>query len=70
MSRGQDGCEGKEAPAMNVGQLMEKLRALPPDATVLIEGDEGYSPLGGIDVQRNDNGLPDEVILQPDMTPD
>ncbi|MDP3872138.1 MAG: hypothetical protein Q8Q80_05705 [Methyloversatilis sp.] len=55
---------------MNVGQLMEKLRALPPEAAVLLEGDEGYSPLGGIDVQHNDNGLPDEVVLQPDMTPD
>ena len=55
---------------MNVGQLMEMLRALPPGATVLLESDEGYSPLGGIDVQHNDNGLPDEVVLQPDMTPD
>jgi hypothetical protein len=55
---------------VNVGQLMEKLRALPQEAAVLPEGDEGYSPLGGIDVQHNDNGLPDEVVLQRDLTPD
>lgn len=58
---------------MNVQQLIHALSAMPPEATVLIEGDAGYAPLGGIELVRNDNGegsLPDEVLLQADMTPD
>ena len=55
---------------MNVQQLIEALRSLPASATVLLEGDVGYSPLGSVAFQSNGGGMPDEVILQPDMTPD
>lgn len=55
---------------MTVQQLIQALQALPPQATVLLEGDAGYSPLGGLGLIENGNGLPDEVLLQPDMTPD
>lgn len=55
---------------MTVQQLIRALSQLPPDASVLLEGDAGYSPLGTVDVIRNGAGLPDEVLLQPDMTPD
>ncbi len=55
---------------MTVQQLIQALSQLPPDARVLLEGDAGYSPLGAVDVVRNGAGLPDEVLLQPDMTPD
>ena len=55
---------------MTVEQLMNALRALPPQAPVLLEGDAGYSPLGGVLWQPGEGGLPDEVVLQPDMTPD
>jgi hypothetical protein len=55
---------------MNVQQLIKVLSSLPPQATVLLESDEGYSPLGGVALERNSGGLPDEVLLQPDMTPD
>ncbi|GAB4063176.1 hypothetical protein [Uliginosibacterium sediminicola] len=55
---------------MNVQQLIKALRELPPGATVLLEGDAGYSPLGGISLQEGEGGMPDEVILLPDMTPD
>jgi len=55
---------------MNVQQLIQALSGLPPLATVLLEGDVGYSPLGDVALVRNEGGLPDEVVLQPDMTPD
>jgi hypothetical protein len=55
---------------MNVQQLIQALSALPMQATVLLEGDAGYSPLGDVSVVSNGGGLPDEVLLQPDMTPD
>lgn len=55
---------------MTVQQLIQALSHMPPSATVLLEGDAGYSPLGGIAQVSNDGGLPDEVLLQPDMTPD
>ena len=55
---------------MNVQQLIRALRELPAGATVLLEGDSGYSPLGSISVQAGEGGMPDEVILVPDMTPD
>jgi hypothetical protein len=55
---------------MTVQQLIQALSALPPSASVLLEGDAGYSPLGGVAVVSNGGGLPDEVLLQPDMTPD
>lgn len=56
--------------AMTVAQLREQLAALPPEATVLLEGDGGLSPLGGLALLPGQHGLPDEVLLQPDMTPD
>ena len=55
---------------MTVQQLIQLLHDMPPDASVLLEGDAGYSPLGAIAMVRNGHGLPDEVVLQPDMTPD
>ena len=55
---------------MTVQQLIHVLSQLPPTASVLLEGDVGYSPLGGVEVVRNGGGLPDEVLLQADMTPD
>lgn len=55
---------------MTVQQLIQALSGLPASATVLLEGDAGYSPLGGVAMVQNDDGMPDEVLLQPDMTPD
>ncbi|MGQ0597480.1 hypothetical protein [Aquabacterium sp.] len=55
---------------MTVQQLIQALQCLPSTATVLLEGDAGYSPLGDVALVRNGSGLPDEVLLQPDMTPD
>ncbi|HEY9194566.1 MAG TPA: hypothetical protein VIO81_16990 [Methyloversatilis sp.] len=55
---------------MNVGQLIDVLRALPPHASVLLDGREGNAPLGCIEVQRNRNGQPHEVVFQPDVKPD
>ena len=55
---------------MTVQQLIQALGAMPALATVLLEGDAGYSPLGGLTVVDNGGQLPDEVLLQPDMTPD
>lgn len=55
---------------MNVRQLIEILRAFPAEAVVMIEGDTGYSPLGTVELTSGSGGLPDEVLLQADMTPD
>jgi len=55
---------------MTVQQLIQALSQLPASASVLLEGDAGYSPLGSVAVVSNEGGLPDEVLLQPDMTPD
>ena len=55
---------------MTVQQLIQQLSALPAQAAVLLEGDQGYSPLGGVSCVRGTGGAPDEVLLQPDMTPD
>jgi len=52
---------------MTVEQLIEALRNMPPKAVVLYEGDAGYALVAGLNLQANDNGLPDEVILFPDM---
>ncbi|HEY9105484.1 MAG TPA: hypothetical protein VIN58_02310 [Roseateles sp.] len=56
--------------ALTVEQLMEHLATMPPQATVLLEGDGGLSPLGGLALLPGQHGLPDEVLLQPHMTPD
>lgn len=55
---------------MTVQQLIQALSSLPAQATVLLEGDGGLSPLGGVELLAGSGGLPDEVLLQPDMTPD
>lgn len=55
---------------MNVEQLIEALRTMPAKAVVLYEGDAGYSLVGGLNLQPNGNGMPDEVILFPDMSDD
>jgi hypothetical protein len=56
--------------SMTVKQLIAALQDMPADATVLLEGDAGYSPLGALEMLDNGGGLPDEVVLQPNMTPD
>jgi len=55
---------------MTVEQLIDALARMPSGAAVLLEGDAGYSPLGDVALVRNGGTLPDEVLLQPDMTPD
>lgn len=40
---------------------------MPKNAVVLYEGDAGYAHVAGLNLHVNDNGLPDEVILFPDM---
>jgi hypothetical protein len=55
---------------MNVRQLLALLQTFPLEASILLEGDAGYAPLGGLSLQPNEGGLPDELILHPDMTPD
>jgi hypothetical protein len=55
---------------MNVQQLIQALATLPPQAPVLLEGDAGVSPLGGVSLLAGVAGQPDEVLLAPDMTPD
>lgn len=53
---------------MTVEQLIEALLKMPQNAVVLYEGDAGYALVGGLDLQKNDHGVPDEVILFPDMS--
>ncbi|CAL1240578.1 hypothetical protein [Candidatus Methylocalor cossyra] len=53
---------------MTVEQLLEALARMPKDAVVLVEGDTGYALVGGLTLQENEGGVPDEVILYPDMT--
>ena len=55
---------------MTVAQLIEALQNLPHQAVVLFEGDAGYSLIGGLSLIENENGMPDEVILQPSMEGD
>jgi len=52
---------------MTVEQLIEALQKMPNRAVVLFESDVGYSLVAGVNLETNDNGLPDEVILFPDM---
>ncbi len=52
---------------MTVEQLIEALLKMPRQAVVLYEGDAGYALVGGLSLQKNENGVPDEVILFPDM---
>ncbi|HUL13681.1 MAG TPA: hypothetical protein VLU73_16140 [Methylococcaceae bacterium] len=53
---------------MTVEQLIEALLKMPKNAVVLYEGDTGYALVGAVDLRKNDNGVPDEVILFPDMS--
>ncbi len=53
---------------MTVAQLVKQLEKMPKDAVVLIEGDAGYSRLGEIAFHEGIGGLPDEVLLVPDMS--
>jgi hypothetical protein len=53
---------------MTVSQLLERLQEMPKDAVVLIEGDAGYARLGEIGFQQGIAGMPDEVLLIPDMS--
>lgn len=52
---------------MTVEQLIAALQTMPSGAVVLYEGDAGYSLVAGLTLETNHNGLPDEVILFPDM---
>lgn len=53
---------------MTVEQLIEALQNMPKKAVVLFEGDAGYALVAGLNLEINSNGLPDEVILFPDMS--
>jgi len=56
---------------MNVQQMIKLLSHFPPDCVVLFEGENGYDSISGITLQESvQAGVPDEVILHPDMTPD
>lgn len=55
---------------MTVSQLIAALQTMPGNAVVLFQGDTGYDSVAGLEFQSNGQGLPDEVILLPDMTPD
>lgn len=55
---------------MTVAQLIIALQSMPANAVVLFQGDTGYDLVAGLEFQKNEQGLPDEVILFPDMTPD
>jgi hypothetical protein len=55
---------------MTVQQLIQRLAGYPLDAVVLLEGDAGYSPVGEISQVSSGQGMPDEVVISPDMTPD
>jgi hypothetical protein len=55
---------------MTVQELISALQKMPAQAVVLIEGDAGYSLVGGLDFEENGDGVPDEVILQPSMEDD
>ncbi|MDD2768362.1 hypothetical protein ABZN20_14840 [Methylococcus sp. ANG] len=52
---------------MTVEQLIQALQEMPKNAVVLYEGDAGYALVGGVGLQQNGNGVPDEAILFPDM---
>ena len=55
---------------MTVEQLITALQGMPSQAVVLLEGDAGYSLVGGLSFEQNGGGVPDEVILQPSMEDD
>lgn len=52
---------------MTVAQLIEKLREMPGEAVVLLEGDAGLARVAGVNLEKSAAaGLPDEVILFTD----
>jgi ABC-type sugar transport system substrate-binding protein len=52
---------------MTVAQLIEKLREMPGEAVVLLEGDGAYARIARVDLEKSVMaGLPDEVILSTD----
>lgn len=53
---------------MTVAQLLKALATMPPNAVVLMEGDAGYARIGDVGFQDGSLGMPDEVLLIPDMT--
>ncbi len=53
---------------MTVEQLIVALQKVPQAAVVLFECDAGYALVAGLNIEKNSNGLPDEVILFPDMS--
>jgi hypothetical protein len=55
---------------VTVEQLIAALQEMPGQAVVLLEGDAGYSLVGGVGFEENGNGVPDEVILLPSMDDD
>jgi hypothetical protein len=52
---------------VTVEQLIAAPQQMPGQAVVLLEGDTGYSLVGGQGFEENGNGVPDEVILLPSM---
>jgi len=55
---------------MTVEQMIAALLHMPKKAVVLFEGDSGYSLVGGMALEENGNGMPDEVILFPSIDDD
>jgi hypothetical protein len=53
---------------MTVAELIKALQQMPSAVVVLLEGDAGYAAISGLDLETNDSGMPDEVILLPDMS--
>lgn len=53
---------------MTVAQLLKELEKMPRQAVVLLEGDGGYARVGSVDFQGGSLGMPDEVLLIPDMS--
>jgi hypothetical protein len=53
---------------MTVAQLLKVLETMPQTAVVLIEGDAGLARVGEVNLQGGSFGMPDEVLLSPDMS--
>jgi hypothetical protein len=61
---------------MTVAQLLKVLETMPQTAVVtmpqtavvLIEGDAGFARVGEVNLQGGSFGMPDEVLLSPDMS--
>lgn len=53
---------------MTVGQLLKALSAMPENAVVLVEEDNGLARVGAVERLAGTDGMPDEVLLIPDMS--